>query len=230
MKKLTTTMASALAVLLLASGAWAGDFEAQEVTENVDWEEAIEWAELVETYERDGRTWEVYLDEEQALMWEQPTPSDLGPGETMEDSRTVYVNPFSLKFCHNANCSSSTGFTSFTYCSACSTRTTRVWYALGGGSISNVDRIIAYGNSSTTDYCDNDYYGYYNDLEETSQPYWRLADNRDCGYGLLGYWYEIDESGDLSNWTYGFNDYVVRWRYEIGSSTRYTVLKYQWIE
>jgi opacity protein-like surface antigen len=65
--KLLATLVCAIAVLAFAAPALAQDDEAE-----VDWDEAIEFAELTDTYVENGVEWETYYDELQNVMWSQP--------------------------------------------------------------------------------------------------------------------------------------------------------------
>ena len=71
MSKPTTIILSALAALTFSTGAWADESDLPE-TEEVDWEEALEFAELVDWHVENGETWVTYHDELQGVMWSQP--------------------------------------------------------------------------------------------------------------------------------------------------------------
>lgn len=166
MRTWMTLMTTALA-LFIGTNAAAGEFdEPPLLDEEVSLEEAEEFAELVDTYKTpDGVEMEVYLDEAQGLMWEQP--ADAGEAG-IRDDRIFYMVPHWLYFKDDEGYWDyfyrSTG--EITYIGNCmggSPYCTK-WKAWGTGPWQNVQTVLGLGYSYTTNWT-ADYEGQYWDLD-----------------------------------------------------------------
>ncbi|MFO8070830.1 MAG: hypothetical protein R6V85_03045 [Polyangia bacterium] len=216
MKKLTTTIATALAALLLATGVWAQESEEDEgfdgfpepTTEQVDLEEAAEHAELLYTYVEDGTEWAVYLDEWQNHMWVQPAGMTTEEALFSEDekgaplSRTL-LTPDAMYF------EDDNGYYEYYYASqgdiwyygSCGSHCQR-WY-VWSRHWENVETLAGRATSGGTYYAG--YYGQYRDLDTPPYTDWKNSDNQ-TRFQYSGDWYyrnfEFDDPNGSDDWEY----------------------------
>ena len=233
MKKMTMMVLCALAAAAFSLGAAAQEVSMEGVDEaEVDWEEAVYFAELVETYKNDdGEMINVFWDEEQRVMWDQPV--DMTEKEALDELQgsspleriDTRIIPYTLTFCFNDSCTSSDVYATLAYMGV--DGTSSYWMAMGAQVYSNnVDRIKASGRSYLNDYRTNWHGQYYDDGE------WPNADNETTGsWGSTYYFYHLDESDDIDNWSYPkVNYHVARFIYKPSTTWYYSYVQYAVIE
>jgi hypothetical protein len=201
----------------------------------VDWEEAVYFAELVETYENDdGEVMNVFWDEEQRVMWDQPVDMTAEEalaefnGTSLSGSRLeTRIVPQSLTFCLNDSCTSYDVYSFLLYTGTSGTKS--YWTVMGAKYyLNNVDRIKSTGRSYLYDYRSN-WYGQYYD-PNGSGGYWG-ADSQTTGNLWSYYYYHIDESSHLDNESYpAYGDQFARFAYKRGSTWYYSYVKYGVVE
>jgi hypothetical protein len=200
--KLLATLVCAFAVLVFANTARAQDDEAE-----VDWDEAIEFAEVTDTYVENNVEWVTYYDELQNVMWSQPadaTPEAVkaylsGDQETAKDlgldCTVVWPVPEYLKISPTAGPPAVVHtYTSFNL--VYDGPVFKRWEAVTWGAYSDVDNYVDGRLYNRTSYCST-YEGYVND--QTSG--WIGADVDTCT-GTSVFYYRSYHSSTVENWVY----------------------------
>ena len=228
----------AAVVALVMGFAGAASAQEEETTEFVDWNDAVYYAELMDTWVNDdGVEMSTYYDEAQNLLWSQPAdlPVDaaakafaVGPDYAETLLITQWVVPMLLWLCDNdghedddPNCIEGTNFKLSTagnfHLDSVVGRTAFYHTNSGPCELSSIERLRAKGGSSTTNYCDaedSDYTGYY----FTTSSQWALADGDTCYSFISWYYYMIDDSNHITNRTYGgySSTRVAKFKYKSG--------------
>jgi hypothetical protein len=225
-------MCAVLGLLLVSVNASASEDVEEETTQVVDWDDAAYYAELMETYVDDNDVWlNVYYDEGQNVLWSQPVDVSLEEAaealiKGSEYAETLlitqWVVPTVLWLCDNnessdANCTSGTNFKwgsgdfALDYVSG----NYAYYTALDPPcEATSIERVRAKGTSNYSDYCDDAYYGQYNNGT------WHTAEDYSCYLAYLKFYYDLDESSGISNQTYLSGSYVARFIY-YSSGTQY---------
>jgi hypothetical protein len=210
--KLLATLVCAFAVLVFANTARAQDDEAE-----VDWDEAIEFAEVTDTYVENNVEWVTYYDELQNVMWSQPadaTPEAVkaylsGDRETLKDSGLddfCLINwPSPLYMEIRPHYSGATyEFWDFAYLGAGSGGAAyhKVWAGVANGSLYDVDYYIYSVVKNSIDYTDGNYNGRFWDQGLTPDNWDTTCDNEssDCYSGTC--YYYVYEDGDVLDYFY----------------------------
>ena len=218
---------------------FAGNASAQEVSmetvdeAEVDWEEAVYFAELVETYKNDdGEMINVFWDEEQRVMWVQPV--DMTEKEALDELQgsspleriDTRIIPYLLTFCFNDSCTSSDVYSTLAYTGTAGTSS--YWIAMGAQFYSsNVDRIKASGRSYLNDYSTNWHGQYY----EPGSDYFDAESETTSSWGTTYYFYHLDEETNLDNESYPVVGYhVARFAYKPSTTWYYSYVQYAVIE
>jgi len=215
---------------------FAGNASAQEVTmgvadeAEVDWEEAVYFAELVETYKNDDcEMINVFWDEEQRVMWDQPV--DMTEKEALEELQgsspleriDTRIVPYKLTFCFNDSC---TSYDEYGLAYTGINGTSSYWMAMGAQTYTNnVDRIKASGRSYLNDYR-TVWHGQYYD-----GSYWDAESQTTGSWGTTYYFYHLDEETMLDDESYPVVGYhVARFAYKPSTTWYYSYAQYAVIE
>ena len=249
MGRMKAFVCAAIAALVMVgfvgiAGASDASMEEEAYSVQVDWDDAVEWAELMDTYlNDDGDVIDVYYDEGQNVLWDQPASEPveaaaevfpLGAEKAGALLFTQRVVPTSLWLCDNdedddTNCTSGTNYKwgsdeiGLDYVDG-----VHAYYFASEAngnpcSIDSIERIRSTGSSSTTDYCDANYLGYYNDLSSG----WEPAEDDWC-FALFGqYIYGLDESDAVDDYEYDLYGDVdaALFEYRVGLLTFYSELR-----
>jgi hypothetical protein len=224
---------------------FAGIASAQdETTEQVDWEDAATYAELMDEFVSDDDVaMETYYDEAQNVLWSQPAAEPVEAAAEVfaqgaEYAATLdffqWIVPVVLWLCDNnessdANCASGTNYKwaegDFHLLGTAGNTAT---YAADSQNCtySSIDRIRVRGSSNYVDYCDDDFLGYYS----TTEGPWQGDPAYDsCGQTWYGTsWYELDDSPNINNRTYYTSlseANVARFRFYVYKSVYYSVIQ-----
>jgi hypothetical protein len=201
--KVLITLAGALCVLAFAAGAKAQNEEA------VDWDEAIEFADLVDTDVENGTTWETYYDELQNVMWSQPAdaPAEAvkayfsGDQETLEGNGWLdlciinWPSPDYIIISPKSDPLDEDTYTSFAFVTGGDYL--KVWEAVTWGSYDDVDNYVAGRVSNNINYKAS-YVGY---VFDQSIPGWDYADWDDAS-GTGPYYYPANHNSTVEDWEY----------------------------
>jgi hypothetical protein len=225
---------------LVVSFAFAASAQEEDTTEQVDWNDAANYAELMDTFTNSSDVeMATYYVEGQNVLWSQPASMSVedataelakDPEGAGLDSISQWVVPTSLWLCDNNKSSDTT----------CTSGTNYKW---GGGDFSldhvsglyayyvadsldcsyeSIERIRSMGSSNVADYChgdDGDYRGYYSAVGGGwSSP----VDDDWCGH-ITTYFYGIDDSSHITNRTYDgtSGENVVRFRFWVTAENLY---------
>jgi hypothetical protein len=217
--KLLATLVCAIAVLAFAAPALAQNDEAE-----VDWDEAIEFAEVTDTYVENNVEWETYYDELQNVMWSQPadaTPEAVkaylsGDQDKLEDLgldwEICIVNwplPYSMTI--DDDHGNSPTFTYNDFYVSYSSSTSKIWTTTISAPWYDVDGSVASSVRTTSNYCGN----YQNLMFGGGAGGVFSPDNSNCIGPLFGYYYLwSSDSSHVEDWyyTYGIT-WVARHRF-----------------
>jgi hypothetical protein len=208
--KMLITLAGALTVLAFSAGAWAQDEEA------VDWDEAIEFAEITDTYVENGVTWETYYDELQNVMWSQPADAspeavlayhngDLEKAKDLGlDCNVYWPYPEYLKILVGTSGDPET-FTSFNL--DYSGPLVKRYEAVTWGALDDVDGYVTSRLYNRTNYCsEHEGYVWEQDTEagggSGGDPYWDFANSDNCQFFLNTYLYTSYHWTTVEDWEY----------------------------
>jgi hypothetical protein len=231
MRKLMTTLVAAFAVLAFASTARAQNDEAE-----VDWDEAMEFAEVTDTYVENNVEWVTYYDELQNVMWSQPkdaTPEAVkayftGDRETLKDwglDDLCAINwpvPNQLKYVD--------GSSSWTYYNDdfelySSSSTVKKWVTDISDLGVDIDTSVTASVRNAVSYCGDFHHriyypndgGYFN------------PDSSTCGTFLGVTYYSAYDESHIENWTYDpggtYSHDVSRHRVFVCDAYRYVFLR-----
>jgi hypothetical protein len=198
--KMLIILAGALTVLAFSASAWAQSEDAA-----VDWDEAIEFADLIDTHVENGATWSTYYDEVQSVMWSQPVNASReallaylsGDKTTAKelglDCVVDWPVPYDLRI------SPTTGqedvYTSFTLTH--SGDYLKRWGTWSQSEYSSVDNYVQGKVRNSTSYCDT-YNGW---VYDPSIPEWiDAADDESC-YGRIVF-YKVYHASTVEDWQY----------------------------
>lgn len=250
MGRMKAFVCAAIAALVMVgfvgiAGASDASMEEEAYSVQVDWDDAVEWAELMDTYPNDDDVMiAVYYDEGQNVLWDQPASEPveaaaevfpLGAEKAGALLFTQRVVPTSLWLCDNdedddTNCTSGTNYKwgsdeiGLDYVDG-----VHAYYFASEAngnpcSIDSIERIRSTGSSSTTDYCDGYYRGKYYDQNAPgftdADDYWCLA--------ILGiYTYGLDESDQVDDYEYDLygDEDAAQFKYRVGLAYYYSNLK-----
>jgi hypothetical protein len=223
----------AVIIVVLARDAAAEGFNSteEEMIDDpvVDWEEAEEWAELVDVViEEDGVKREIYLDDVQGLMWELIIGPDGFVQErlpTMTVDYLMWWNP-SQNTCYRS--------TDCIYYISSPARRTYLW----GADIANPNNVEQVrGRASTTSITNKcnctgcDYTGFYYDFDTTD---WEIAQYDPCYYSpsLSRYLYFAEEWSEVDDYDYSTEgiDEVVQFEYYDIYASNYYWHQVEWQE
>jgi len=220
-----------------------GDGDTTDLADEVDYEEAVEYGELINVFEDDeGDEWEVYYDEFQSFMWEQRAElsdeeavgslkgGDLDTVTLMSpDSLTIYTHVYNWFF-HTCTASYNPGamYTSFFADGMCGTNCYR--WSFWGAPYLCVYGVSAVANTGSSNLCD---FGWCDHVCRYYDSGWQDSDNCSCEQGATEYKYYNSHFGidDISypTWTD-----VVRYEYLIGDDEdedwRYMNIHNKWVE
>jgi hypothetical protein len=225
MRKLTT-LVCAFAVLAFSAGATAQNDEA------VDWDEAIEFAEVTDTYVENNVEWVTYYDELQGAMWSQPADASpeamkayfTGDKETLKDLGLDWICainwPVPNQMTINDGHGTTTTFYNADFSLDSSNTTTRWWITNMPSAWYDVDGSVAGSVRNAVSYCD-DYQNRVVNQGGTGLVY----DSDTCGtfYGTT--YYSVSDSSHVENWDYDDSEQnVTRHRFYACESNRYVYL------
>jgi hypothetical protein len=202
--KLLATLVCAFAVLAFADPALAQNDEAE-----VDWDEAIEFAEVTDTYVENDVEWVTYYDELQNVMWSQPadaTPEAVkayftGDRETLKDwglDDLCLINwpvPNQLKFVDGAS--------SWTYYNAdfslyATGSNYKRWATDIGHGLLDIDTSVTASVRNSYSYCGN----YQNRLYYPETTTYYTPESDTCGTFLGTTYYSAYDTSEVENWSY----------------------------
>jgi hypothetical protein len=224
------TLLCALACALVASFALGASAQDEETSEQVDWAEAAEYAELMDTWvNAKDVEMATYYDEAQNVLWSQPAAMSVedataelaeDPEGAMLDSISQWIVPKVLWLCgkdesDDSGCDDG-DVTNYKWAagdfSLSEVDDNWAYYnaeSMGCSNYTDVERIYTRGTSYVTDYCDGNFYAKYYVGSSAYSP-----DEDDCYRSLLDYYYYLDDSSHINNRTYsGYGEKVMRYRF-----------------
>ena len=217
MVKWLLTLGCVVALLALArnANAWGNEYKYSAV----DWEDAFEYAKVLETYKDEyGVKWVTYMDEAQELMWSQP--SSASEEDVLDYLTFDEVGTYTLDLCvvlwlwpDELKIDSSTyKYTSFTYEDKCfGTYRCKEYYTTGSVCHEDIDGYVRSEATSSGDHCSN-YDGKYSDKNGPGS--WDDSQTDACETIGDTTYYESYENSDVNG-----DD---EWDYCSGSTTRVT--------
>lgn len=216
MSKHITNILAFAAVLLLAAGSAAAK-GAEDEKASVDWEEAYDYAGLVEieTF-GDDVVWETYLDKEQQVMWSQPAGtakeelvdymSSDGLGYGPEICIVVWLYPYWLRIDPDGAGGQSYENPTYEYtCYDPDADTCKQWYFTGYDCYEDLDGYVHSKARCQVDYTSS-YDSEYWDMDGPGGNKWNGDVQEDTPYYYQSYWrYPMYENEDIegeSGWDY----------------------------
>jgi hypothetical protein len=213
MKRMIHVGVGIAVALFFVSGPVAAS-ETEEMTEQVDWDDAAYYAELMDTFVNDDAVvMDTYYDEGQNVLWSQPASelveaaADVFP-QGAEYAMTLdffeWIAPTLLWLCHEdeGECIDGHKWSGGDFNLFDTSATVAYYEALDPDcSYTGIERIRAKGSSNFVDYCDAYYWGYYRNDADTG---WGSTDVRSCsGIGSPpSYRYTLDDSSHVDGYSY----------------------------
>jgi hypothetical protein len=237
-----------LGMALMLGFAGIASAQEEDTTQQVDWDDAVNYAELMDTWVNDDSIeMNTYYDDAQNVLWSQPADLPIeaaakafavGPKYAETLLITQWVVPMSLWLCDNdkdddSSCTSGTNYKWTTagdfYLVEVISPTAYYVTDYSPCVMSSIERVRSQGGSSTTNYCDDagsDYDGYYAHGDGAFHA--AAGDEEWCSYPFGYYYYYVDDSDDISGETY--TEYnptnIVKFRYKSGGTFYYTLVTF----
>jgi hypothetical protein len=223
---------------LVASFALAASARDEDTTEQVDWSEAANYAELMDTFVNSNNVeMATYYDEGQNVLWSQPASMSVedataelakDPEGAMLDSISQWILPTALWLCLDDAGTSCYKWSSGDISFVSVTGNVAKYIASNDNcGVEGIERIWASATSGNVDYCDEPdyiyYRGYYRNEADTN---WIVAmDDYSCLTWLGATRYYIDEP-DMTGLDYDFGSdrRAVRFRFYSGGDPYYSDL------
>ncbi|MCK9461940.1 MAG: hypothetical protein M0R80_20100 [Proteobacteria bacterium] len=231
----------AAVVAMMMGFVWSASAQEEESTQQVDWEDAAYYAELMDTFVNDdGVLMATYYDEAQNVLWSQPASEPVEAAADVfaqggEYAMTLdffqWIVPTSLWLCEkdegdDANCDDAGSFFKWStgdFALVDTSATVAYYDALDTAcSYPGIERVRATGSSNLTDYCDSNYNGYYWNPE--TDNFYNAYEDSCSGLGTPTiYRYTLDDSPNVDDFTYGDSERAARFRFLVpGSTYHYT--------